>query len=127
MKRLLLLALLCVCCSGCASFWNGVASRGGIIGSHGGDYVVISQSGGLIMDVWILEDVFVESEEKSDGWRFVDEDGNVEFIGGDVKVRRVKSKATLKDYHEYHMEFEACTYRQMYNRPPGMCGVKDAE
>lgn len=119
MKRWISLIAVVFCVSvftiaGCASWKNDIAARGGLVGSHEGDYVVISQSGGDIMDCWVLEDVFVSSEENSDGWRFQDEDGNVIFIGGDTKVIRCKNKSELASYHEYHMEFESQTYREKF-------------
>lgn len=116
MKRLgLLFALLIILPTvGCASWWNDVSARGGLIGTYRGDYVVISQSGGEVMDCWVLRDVFIESEKESDGWRFIDNNGNVTFVGGDTKVMRVDDSTTLSKYHEYHMEFETQSYREKF-------------
>lgn len=116
---LLCLGLLCLSFTGCASYWNGVDAKGGMFGSYAGDYIVISQTGGVIADVWVLEHVFVESIENSDGWRFKDNDGNVVYVGGDAKVLRVDSKSTLRQYREYHMEFETQTYQEKYGTPKG--------
>jgi hypothetical protein len=55
--------------------------------------------------------VYVQSEENSDGWRFTDPDGNVVFLGCDVKVIRIKDADDLKKWHDYHMEFENKTYQ----------------
>lgn len=117
MKRLLLvLCLLCLCFTGCASWNNDIAASGGLFGTYKGNYVVISQSGGEIVDVWILTDVFVESVHGSDGWRFIDGSGNVTFIGGDVKATRIKNRNDLWKYHEYHIEFESESYQSKFNK-----------
>jgi len=108
---LLLCAFLLSSVSGCAGCRNTIAAKGGLIGSYEGDYVVINYTGGVIADVWVLSDVYVQSEENSDGWRFTDPDGNVVFLGGDVKVIRLKKSDDLKKWHEYHMEFERKTYQ----------------
>ena len=83
--------------------------------SQKGDYIVISQSGGEIMDVWILPDTIVDSASSSDGWIFRDKNENAIAIGGDVKALRIRNKAEFENYHEYHMEFESQTYRELYN------------
>ena len=102
--------------TGCASFKNDVAAGDSIFGSYKGDYVVVNATGGVIADVWVLRDVFCESEDSSDGWRFIDDDGNCTFLGGDVKVMRIKTKSILNQYHEYHMEFETVPYQVKFNR-----------
>lgn len=106
--------LVLVTMQGCAGCRNDIASRGGLVGSYAGDYIVISQSGGLIMDCWKLTDVYVESVSGSDGWRFKKTNGDVVFIGGDAKIVRVEDKSTMDKYHEYHMEFEDLTYREKF-------------
>lgn len=105
--------ILCCCLSmfvGCASWRNDIAHKGGLFTEYCGDYVVISASGGIIMDVWVLEDVYVESEKSSDGWRFIDRLGQPTNVGGDAKVIRIKNKAELKNYYEYHFERESVPY-----------------
>ena len=116
MKRFTLLfaALFCFSFTGCASFWNDIDSGKSVFGSYRGDYVVVNATGGLIADVWVLEDVLVESESGSDGWRFKDSDNNMIFLGGDSKVMRIDNKSTLRNYREYHMEFETQTYQEKY-------------
>jgi len=92
------------------------ASQGGILTSHAADYIVISQSGGTIMDVWKLRKVFVQSPDGSDGWLFLDMTGNSIYIGGDIKTIRLnKDKTVWENYQEYHMEFENQTYREKFN------------
>lgn len=68
------------------------------------------------MDCWILTNVYVEREKDSDGWRFLDQQGNMVFIAGDVKVIRVNDESTPAKYHEYHYELEAQTYREKFNQ-----------
>lgn len=110
-----LLFCLCISLSGCASFSNDLAAGNSIFGSYEGDYVIISESGGAIVDVWVLRDVFCESEKSSDGWRFKDDDDNMTFIGGDVKVLRMNNAADMSKYHEYHIEFETQSYQEKFN------------
>jgi hypothetical protein len=100
--------------TGCAGCRNDIAARGGLLGSHEGDYVVVNYSGNVIADVWVLRDVYVQSEENSDGWRFQDVDGNVIFLGGDVKVMRMDKASELDKWHDYHSEFESQTYQQKF-------------
>lgn len=101
---------LCLLC--CVLSWrNDIAPKGSLFTEYRSDYVVISESGGVIMDVWVLEDVYVESEKGSDGWRFIDNDGNPTNIGGDAKVIRIENKSELSKYREYHIELETLPYR----------------
>jgi hypothetical protein len=97
---------------GCASWRNDIAHKGGLFTEYRGDYVVISESGGVIMDVWVLEDVYVESEKNSDGWRFIDRLGQPTNVGGDSKVIRIKDKAELQNYREYHIERDLVPYNE---------------
>jgi len=78
-----------------------------------GDYIVRNDSGGKIMDVWVLHDVIVQSEFNGAGWLFKDQTGNVVHLGGDVKVIRL-NRGNMADWHEYHAEFETHTYQELY-------------
>ena len=102
---------------GCADTWNKADAQGGLLISKKADYIVLSQSGGIIMDVWKLQDTFVSSPSGSDGWIFRSKNGNSIMVGGDAKVIRVNgSNSDLwSKYNEYHMEFETETYREKYN------------
>jgi hypothetical protein len=116
-KAILLIAVLLAVMpllGGCASYENNVAARGGIFGSYKGSYVVVNYAGNSIADVWVLKNAYVQSEEKSDGWRFMDETGSMVFLGGDVKVIRCKSDSELAKWNEYHAEFETKTYQQKF-------------
>ena len=104
--RWLVVLVLLVGLTGCAKTRNYWAAQGGVFASHNGAYVVRNDSGGRIMDVWVLPDAMVQAEESGSGWLFRDTDDDVIHLGGDVKVIRVKERSTLKQYHDYHAEFE---------------------
>lgn len=106
MRKYALVAALFLAFSGCAKQQARNAAKGGFWGSYNGDYIVRNDSGGVIMDIWVLENTIVQSETDSDGWFFVDKSGNVVHLGGDVKVIRVKDKSLLSKYREYHREFD---------------------
>lgn len=112
MRKYLLIACLLLMNTGCAKWQAQRAAEGGFLGSYNGDYIVRNDSGGVIMDVWVLENTIVQSEPHSDGWFFVDNSGNVVHLGGDAKVIRVKDKSLLKKYREYHRELDKVPYEQ---------------
>jgi hypothetical protein len=103
--------------TGCADTWNKADARGGLFVSKKSDYIVLSQSGGQIMDVWKLQNTFVSSPESSDGWILRAENGDSVMIGGDAKVIRINGRNSKlwSLYQEYHMEFESQTYREKFN------------
>jgi hypothetical protein len=119
MKKIMLLvaviALIAII-AGCAGISNKIAQHGSVWGKTRGNYVVINYAGTEIADVWIIRDTFVDSPEGSDGWEFVDAQGNAQKIGGNSKITRVADTnlADLSKYHEYHMEFEKRSYRDLY-------------
>jgi len=120
MKRLFVLLFvlsLLLLFVGCAKFWDSADARGGVLFSSKAPYIVISQSGGVIVDVYKLSNAIVQSCEGSDGWLFLDQTDHPVFLGGDVKTIRLKSvnSNVWKMYHEYHMENESLTYREKYN------------
>jgi hypothetical protein len=121
MKKLLTLVLFAILMSsvGCARLTDKWSAKGGIIGSTRAPYIVISQSGGEIMDVFKLPKAIVQSSSESDGWLFKSKDGNPIFVGGDVKTIRLSNTKDDRwaDYHEYHMEFESLSYREKFNSP----------
>lgn len=100
--------------SSCADTFNKADFNGGLFTSSKSDYIVISQSGGKIMDVWKLKDSFVSSPYKSDGWIFKTNNGSV-AVGDDAKVIRILDNDIWIKYHEYHMEYEYLSYREKYN------------
>lgn len=94
--------------AGCARWQDRIAGKGGIVTSHRAVYVVISESGGVIMDVYKLPDAIVQSESGSDGWLFLDHANHAVYVGGDVKHIRMESTndSLWAKYIEYHFEFE---------------------
>lgn len=117
MMLLFFVCLLLAVIGGCADWSNKAKNNGGYFTTHKADYIVVSQSGGQIMDVWKLRDVFVSSPNGSDGWIFTDTDGNSVTTGGDCKNIRINkdNSGIWEKYNEYHMEFSSRTYREMYN------------
>ena len=116
MKKMLMLMIIVLILTGCKKTRDRWAAQGGIVTSHAEDYIVVSQSGATIMDVWKLKNAFVQSPDGSDGWLFLDSAGNSIYIGGDVKTIRLRKDKTIWDsYHEYHMEHEQQTYREKFN------------
>jgi len=109
MKRFLLIFALCLF-AGCASWRNDIAHKGGLFTEYRGDYVIVDRPGGIITDVWVLRDAYVESEKNSDGWRFIDNNGQPTNVGGSAKVIRIKSLEELQNYHEYHIERSLVPY-----------------
>lgn len=61
--KILLLLTLTFSFVGCAKMQNQIAANGGFWGSYAGDYIVRNDSGGRIMDMWILKNVIVQSVE----------------------------------------------------------------
>ena len=113
---LILVSLLVAFMPSCAKWENEVAANGGILGSYTGDYLVRNDSGGRIMDVWVLHNVIVQAEHSGAGWLFQDGQGNVIHLGGDVKVVRINRD--IGRYHEYHAEFERRSYQELYASEP---------
>lgn len=115
-KILILCVTVITLFTGCARWNNSVEADGSIFGSTNGDWIVIKQSGGQITDVWKLENQFVQSEQGSDGWLFVDHDNNPVHVGGDMKAIRINNKKEdiFNTYIEYHMEHDTLTYAQRY-------------
>ena len=67
--------------AGCAKTCDNIDAKGGVFGSYRAPYIVISQSGGKIMDVYKLPNAIVQSEEGLDGWLFKDQSGNPIYLG----------------------------------------------
>ena len=102
--------------TGCAGACQRMDANGAIIGSTNGDWIFIKQSGGKITDVYKLENMLVQSESGSDGWLFLDHNGNPVHAGGDMKAIRCNSNKdeVFSQYVEYHMEWDTCTYQEKY-------------
>ena len=66
------------------------------------NYVVINYSGGKIVDVWTLENAYVQNSSNSDGYEFVDDNGNFVTVSGDVLVIRCNDDKEFSKYEEFH-------------------------
>ena len=64
--------------------------------------VVINYSGGKIVDVWTLENAYVQNSSNSDGYEFVDDNGNFITVSGDVLVIRCNDDKEFSKYEEFH-------------------------
>jgi hypothetical protein len=115
MKKLIIV-LFILAFTGCAKFWDSREANGGIFMSSKAPYIIVNQSGGKIMDVYKLTNAMVQSPSGSDGWLFLDQEGNPVYLGGDVKTIRLKQAGGViwNAYHEYHREFEVSPYSDLY-------------
>jgi hypothetical protein len=106
----------------CAQTCQRIKANGSIIGTVSGPWIVIKQSGGVITDVFKLDNALVKSEQGSDGWLFLDHNGNPVHIGGDMKaIRCNEDKAEVfSRYVEYHQDIDRCTYIEKYNKVNGL-------
>lgn len=103
--------------TGCMASWNNQkALKGGYFTTNKANYVVLNESGGEIMDCWVLKDVYVESEDNSDGLRFVDKNGDGIIIQGDSKVIRINNDDTLGKYVEYHIDTDLIPYDEFIKK-----------
>lgn len=107
--------VMCFSLTGCFAGWgNDKAVHGGYLTSDVGNYVVLNESGGQIMDCWVLKDSYVKSETSSDGLTMVDQNGNGIIIQGDVKIIRDNGKLDTSKYIEYHKETDIISYEEFY-------------
>ena len=112
---ILLTGAIMMSMTGCfASLQNDKTIKGGYLTTSKADYIVLNESGGTIMDCWILEDVYVESESTSDGVRFGDKNGNGVVVQGDAKIIRINNKTDISKYVEYHKEIDVVSYEEFY-------------
>ena len=100
----------------CAKLSNKIDANGGLVGSYDADWIIVNRSGGVIVDVYKMTNVMVQSEDGSDGWLFV-VDGNAVHLSGDVKAIRIndQNKSQWNNYHEYHAEFTDKSYNEFLN------------
>jgi hypothetical protein len=115
------LVAVTVLTSGCAGTCQRIKANGSIVGTVSGAWVVEKMSGGVITDVYILDDAIVLSEPSSDGWIFTDKNGNPVHIGGDMKAIRCNNSAgdVSAQYVEYHMDIDHCTYKEKFEKVRG--------
>ena len=120
-KKIIILALMIVLGSvsltGCFAGWDtDKAVDGGVFSNSKGNYVVLNESGGQIMDCWVLRNTYIKSEDTSDGIRFMDEDGNGIIVQGDAKIVRTKDERELGKYIEYHIDKDFVPYLEFYKQ-----------
>lgn len=119
-KKILLLGILGVMAfslTGCMAGWgNEKAVNGGYFTSDKGDYVVLNESGGQIMDCWILYDSYVKQNDSTDGFSLVDKNGNGILVQGDSKIIRMNNRIDELKYMEYHKEKDLMSYEDFYNK-----------
>lgn len=119
-KKFLLLGILGIMTfslTGCfAGLGNDKAVNGGYFSSDTGDYVVLNESGGQIMDCWILHDSYVKQNDSTDGFSLVDKNGNGILVQGDSKIIRMNSRVDESKYIEYHKEADLISYEDFYNK-----------
>ena len=117
-----MLVFTAVLFSGCAKTWNEADANGGLFFSSTSDYIVRNDSGGKIMDVWVLHDVIVQADHGGAGYLFKDQEGNSIHLGGDCKVLRLNTPSAelrleaMQKYHEYHAEFQNKSYQELYGK-----------
>ena len=116
--KLLLIAtltLIPITFTGCFAGWDtDRATDGGVISNSKGDYVILNESGGSIMDCWILKNTYVKSEGQSDGVRFADTSGDGIIVQGDAKIIRINNTSDLNKYIEYHIDTDIVPYNEFY-------------
>ena len=102
----------------CASSCQRIKADGSIIGTVSGPWIFEKTSGGVITDLWKLDNALVKSENGSDGWIFLDQNGNPVHAGGDMKAIRCRNNKDFifSQYVEFHMDINLCTYKEMYEK-----------
>lgn len=115
-SKCLVVMLLAFSATGCAKFWDEAEAQGGVFSSSKAPYIIVNESGGIIMDVYKLQDAIVQSPQGSDGWLFLDDSGRPVYLGGDVQTMRLKSTADpiWNKYFEYHYLTETKTYHEKF-------------
>lgn len=118
-KKVLALSILGLIASfsltGCGAGWqNTKATHGGYFTNNKGDYIVLNESGGQIMDCWILDDTYVKQNTDTDGFSLVDKNGNGILVQGDSKIIRINKKTDMSKYVEYHKEKDLISYEEFY-------------
>ncbi|MCX0356158.1 hypothetical protein LI064_16740 [Clostridium perfringens] len=98
---LLVVGVLSLGLVGCGGSLENKLASGSIFKTKG-NYVVINYSGGKIFDVWTLENAYVQNSSNSDGYEFVDDNGNFVTVSGDVLVIRCNDNMEFNKYKEFH-------------------------
>ena len=125
---MIVMVAISILSTSCAQTCQRIKANGSIIGTVSGPWIVLKQSGGVITDVFKLDNALVKSEQGSDGWIFTNQDGNVVHIGGDMKAIRCSNnkQSIFNQYVEFHADIDLCTYKEKYNKVKGI-GLSPAE
>lgn len=117
-KQIWIILIVLAMLANCADTWNKARANGGLLTSSSADYIVLSQSGGKIMDVYKVKDTFISSPSTSDGWILTTSDGNSVFLGGDIKFIRINNtnNKLWDKYCEYHIEFDKTDYNDFCHK-----------
>jgi hypothetical protein len=107
--------------SSCAQTCQRIKANGSIVGTVSGAWIFEKYSGGVITDVFKLDNALVKSEQGSDGWIFTNQDGNVVHIGGDMKAIRCSNNRgfVFDQFVEYHLDVDMCTYKEKFEKSKG--------
>jgi hypothetical protein len=104
MKKILsgvIMAGLLLIGTGCSSFQNKVEKMGK--GMSASDYVVVMYSGGKVVNWWHIKNKFINKEENSDGWFWIDNDRMVR-VSGDVVIEEVKGVSLDEVKQKYSLK-----------------------
>lgn len=110
MKKILALGILTLTMTGCfAGLSNDINKRGGFIGSHKADYIIVNTTGSMILDIYKLKNMYVSENEGTDGVNFKHPiTGSHISLQGDVKIIRNPTNKEWDSYVEYHADEIFC-------------------
>ena len=117
--KLLITLLSLLTLSGCAKFWDSASAKGGVFISEKAPYIIVNSSGGVIQDVYLLDNSIIQSPKGSDGWLFLDNLGQPVYLGGDVKtIRLTKSNKDrmFSQYTEFHILLDGLNYKSYVHK-----------
>ncbi|MGL5749784.1 MAG: hypothetical protein ACRCXT_04605 [Paraclostridium sp.] len=110
-KKIMILAILSTMLfGGCfAGISNDINKRGGFIGSHKADYIIVNTTGSMILDIYKLKDMYVSENTGTDGVNFKHPNtGSHISLQGDVKIIRNPTAKEWDMYVEYHADELFC-------------------
>jgi hypothetical protein len=93
------LALLTIASTGCGAFENSWQKT--TAGMSSSDYVVIHYNGGKVVSYYIVRNKFVNTEDNSDGYYWVD--NGLHRVSGDVDAFDVHGLSDAQIIEKYHL------------------------